>query len=110
MPTKDNVLREVFKGQIRKFRDRPEGYNNLGVIYERTGDLAGAEVQYKRAMEVAPSNPDAYFNMGAMMKRGKDSRTALKFFELYLKKAPKARDRAKVENWVLRLKGELGEL
>jgi cytochrome c-type biogenesis protein CcmH/NrfG len=54
--------------------------NDLGLHFERTGDLARAAGHYRRASELRPSNSYFHFNLGnAMMKQGLNREAAAAF-------------------------------
>jgi Flp pilus assembly protein TadD len=43
-----------------------EGYFYLGVVKEKTGDRAGAEVAYREAIKLDPTSPEAALNLAAL--------------------------------------------
>lgn len=46
----------------------PEAHNNLGLIYARAGDFAGAEDQYRKALNRWPDMLSAQVNLGNALK------------------------------------------
>ncbi len=48
-----------------------ESCNNLGVIYERRGELAEAELLYVRALRLRPDFTEAVYNLGVVYKKQK---------------------------------------
>jgi hypothetical protein len=55
-------------------------YNDLGLHFERTGDLARAAGHYRRASELRPSNSYFHFNLGnALLKQGLNREAAAAF-------------------------------
>jgi len=54
---------------------------NLGVIYERQGDLKAAEILYEQASILAPNFPLPYFNLGAIYATRQKFKKAKEYFE-----------------------------
>lgn len=65
----------------------PNAWLNLGVTRRRIGDLDGAEVAYKRALEIDPRTYAAYQNLAGLLHVEGRSDEAREF-ELALKKSP----------------------
>ncbi|QTA38928.1 tetratricopeptide repeat protein [Thermosipho ferrireducens] len=45
----------------------PEAYNNLGNIYRKKGLIGKAVEMYKKAININPEFPEAFFNMGCAL-------------------------------------------
>jgi len=52
---------------ISKDSDLLEGYNTLGVVYSRNGNLREAERVYRQILEREPENPTALSNLAAVL-------------------------------------------
>jgi tetratricopeptide (TPR) repeat protein len=49
---------------IKLFNNNANAYNNLGNIYSELNQLQEAATAYKRAIDITPSDPSAYHNLG----------------------------------------------
>jgi type IV pilus assembly protein PilF len=57
-------------------------YSALGLVFERLGDYAGAEQNYRRAVSAEPSNPDTLNSLGAFLcQRKQEPKEALVLFD-----------------------------
>ena len=46
-----------------------KAYYNLGIVYDRSGDLDRAETEYRKAAELDPTHAQAWANLGALEGR-----------------------------------------
>jgi tetratricopeptide (TPR) repeat protein len=61
---------------------------NLGVVYERMGDLKMAESLYRKAIEINPEYTEAYYNLGVIYWKNNDWDRVVDMFEKVLKQNP----------------------
>lgn len=80
----------LWKDAVRRSPDKDRPHNNLGHVYFVRGQLAQAEKQFRRALEINSDNQDAHNNLGAIYDRqGKydlavrEFREALKWYNIY---------------------------
>ena len=72
-------------------QDRPELASipyNLGVVYQRLGDLLQAKRAYLRATDVDPRFGDAWLALGALAEQERDPERALQTYRAGLRNAP----------------------
>ena len=63
-------------------------YNNLGSVYWNRGDVAGAERQWRKALEYAPDSPTLLNNLGLVYTRRKEFPQAVECFRKAIRKKP----------------------
>ena len=56
----------AYKKAIDLRPDYWDGYNSLGLFYDRQRRFDDAVAQLKHAIELTPDNAQAYFNLGAV--------------------------------------------
>jgi Tfp pilus assembly protein PilF len=84
-----DTARNLFQRALQADPNNELAHTYLGVIADRTGDLAEAERQFAAAAIAAPTSPSARNNHGAILLRlGRDAQAA-KQFEISLKLDPK---------------------
>jgi predicted TPR repeat methyltransferase len=57
----------IYTALLEGWPDDPLVHNNLGRLYEKNGNLAGAETHYRRAVELQPGNAVARCNYGRIL-------------------------------------------
>lgn len=62
--TRAHVLMRELSGQLPQWDEPPL---RLGESFRRAGDLAGAEVEYERALELNPQRPEALLSLAALL-------------------------------------------
>lgn len=60
------LARESYQRAIALKPDLVDAYMNLSIVEEMDGNMAEAVAQAERAVQVAPTNPDARFQLGRM--------------------------------------------
>ena len=65
-----------------------KAYNNRGAIRKKKGDLAGAVVDFTRAIQVRPLVPESYVNRGVIRLSQNDLKSAIQDFYRALEVAP----------------------
>lgn len=66
----------------------PWTHNNLGDLYGRHGDLKGAAVEFKKAIQLLPNYADAYHNLGNTYRDMKQPNEALANYQMAIKYNP----------------------
>jgi Tfp pilus assembly protein PilF len=67
-------------------------YIDLGIAYERTGDLDHAEASLNKALELDPQDPTAWSELGLVQRRRGDFAKARTSYETSLKQSPDFQD------------------
>lgn len=80
----EQILHEILELQP----DTVNVYNNLGVIYRKRGDLAGALIHYEKALKVHPDAPHIYYNIGRVHVDMNNPKKAVSHFRHALRLAP----------------------
>jgi tetratricopeptide (TPR) repeat protein len=65
---------------VRTFPDWPEGHNLLGRCLSDAGDVATAELHFKRAISLDPANSTFAFNAGVVLLQQENTSEALELF------------------------------
>ncbi|MFC1632222.1 tetratricopeptide repeat protein [Candidatus Omnitrophota bacterium] len=74
---------------------------NQALAYEEKEKYKKALKEYKKALEVAPDDPDTHYNLALLYdERLKKTALAIKHYQTYLKLMPDAADAAKVAKWL----------
>lgn len=63
-------------------------YNNLGSVYWNRGDVAGAEREWRKALEYAPDSPTLLNNLGLVYTRRREFPQAVECFRRAIRKKP----------------------
>jgi len=69
-----------------------EPHIDLGIAYERTGDLERAEVSLNKALELNPQEPVAWTELGLVQRRKGEFAKARNSYEAALKQSPEFQD------------------
>jgi len=62
--------------------------NNLGVLFQDSGDYKKAIICYEKVIEINPSYAHAYYNLGNLFRKLKESQKAKEFYEKVIKIDP----------------------
>lgn len=74
---------------------------NLGVVYANRAEYRQAVEEFEKVVALNRRDADAYYNLGIIYENFLDDyRKALRYYNLYLRYAPKGRDREAIKNWV----------
>ncbi len=98
------------RGVERYISLRPKdarAYYLLGEIYRQRGadgDLQEAKKRYKKAMSLSPGYADPHKGMGMVHYKEGKNRLARKSLKSYLSLAPRAEDRAYIQQYIQQLK------
>lgn len=82
------LARDIYAGLLVQAPGQADGWLNLGVALEKTGDLGAAEAHYRRALELDPSLLQGYLNLTAVYWHRGDFRKVLDVLEAALKRHP----------------------
>lgn len=73
---------EAFQRYIKDFPDQPAGYNNLALIYKRTGEYELEEALYRKALEIDPTDDHVLNNLAVSLGHQGRFDEALEIMEL----------------------------
>ena len=65
-----------------------EAHYNLANLYAEVGNFALAKIHYEIAIEIEPSFPNSYFNLGLTLAMSKQFKDAVKVLDEYKKLTP----------------------
>lgn len=82
------LARDIYAGLLAEAPGQADGWLNLGVALEKTGDPDAAEAHYRRALELDPSLLQGYLNLTAVYWHRGDFRKVLDVLEAALKRHP----------------------
>lgn len=90
-----NLLNPAFDAADDKDRLRLAGF--LSAFYEKEKDYVGAEAVLKKAIDIAPDNPDLHYSLGIVLDKKGDFDAALKEMKTVIRLAP---DHADALNYI----------
>jgi choline-sulfatase len=64
-------------------------YNGLGLVAIQRGDGDAARVNFEKAIEYGPEEVEPLLNLGLLYQKAGDRAHALRYFQLFLEKAPR---------------------
>ena len=82
------AARELFAQSLKLQPDFALAANNLGFVYWKMNDDAGAVKYFESALKIDPSRAVAYVNLGDALQQQGETERARKAFETYLALAP----------------------
>lgn len=88
------VAKSIYKEILEIDSKHSRSYNNLGIIFQNTGELEQAKNCYEKAMENNPNFADAYNNFGAVIKEMGEEKKSIE----EIKKAKKYFEKAIILN------------
>ncbi|HEY6838430.1 MAG TPA: tetratricopeptide repeat protein, partial [Geobacteraceae bacterium] len=62
--------------------DYASAYNNLGVLYNRRGDIAQTSAAYDKALEIDPALSETRFNLGLVYLTSGEKEKALRQYRI----------------------------
>lgn len=71
----------AFTEQALDFHDTVATHVNRGILYYLSGDLAAANRDYDRAIQLNPNEPEAWLNKGMAALKARNSAAAMPMFE-----------------------------
>ncbi len=88
----ETALLETYLDQlVRSYPDFAPGYDRRGEARLVAGNLAGAEADFRRLVELVPEAPQGYFGLAEVFLDGNDYEAARSSAEAGLRRAPKDR-------------------
>ena len=78
-----NEKMDLYKKVVELFPNEYRGYNNMGMLYFKQGNVAEARRSFAKALTIAPNNADVNYNAGVAALADND----IKMAEQYLGKA-----------------------
>ena len=78
-----NEKMDLYKKVVELFPNEYRGYNNMGMLYFKQGNVAEARRSFAKALTIAPNNADVNYNAGVAALAEND----IKMAEQYLGKA-----------------------
>ena len=78
-----NEKMDLYKKVVELFPNEYRGYNNVGMLYFKQGNVAEARRSFAKALTIAPNNADVNYNAGVAALAEND----IKMAEQYLGKA-----------------------
>jgi tetratricopeptide (TPR) repeat protein len=85
-------------------------HNNLGMVYIDKGEFPLAIAALKRAVQVDPTYAEAYNNLGYVHRKINEDPLAAAYYEKFIALDPEVDDSAKILQWALKIKAQLGAL
>ncbi len=85
---KTEAAERVYKEWLRFDPQSAQAQINLGVVFERTGRLAEAREQYRRAAAMFPDQADPVFNLAVLSWQESDWKSVVSYLEEVLKRKP----------------------
>ena len=83
-----NSLENIWKQKIYNDPNNFEAHANLGAIYQKIGNIAGALEEYKTAERLNPSSVVTRLNLGTLFQQEKQYETAIEAYDSILKLYP----------------------
>ena len=99
---------DCFTNALKHNPRHSEAHYNLGNMYFEVNDFRLAQVHYQIAVEVDPSFPNVYFNLGLVLSINKETGAAVTALSNYQELVP-ADERKKAEELFQNLKRSLAE-
>jgi len=65
-------------------------YNGLGLVAVQRGKVAEARSNFEKAIEVGPDEVEPLLNLGLLYQKSGDKRRAIRYYQMFLSKAPEA--------------------
>ncbi|MFH1504207.1 MAG: tetratricopeptide repeat protein [Candidatus Omnitrophota bacterium] len=83
-------------------------YYNLALMYDQNEQYDEAEIEYQKALDINPNDPDTHYNLGILYDdHFQDKEQAIYHYQEYLKLMPGAKDKEKVQTWIRWAKQQL---
>lgn len=93
---------EQFRKEALKF------HYNAGFIHDQNQQFDLALIEYEKALEAVPDDPDAHYNLAILYDEYLlDKRKAVEHYQAYLRFCSDARDAMRVNYWIREAKKEL---
>jgi choline-sulfatase len=80
----------AFEGILVENSRYAAAYNGLGLVAIQRGNVAEARRNFEKAIEVGPDEVEPLLNLGLLYQKSGDKRLAIRYYQLFLSKAPEA--------------------
>lgn len=105
---KEEFTRQFKQNENRFKKETVRFHYNLALTYDESRRYKEALAEYKKALEVAPDDPDIHYNLGVLYdERLYDNKRAIEHYRAYLKLRPNAQDADEVVYWITKAEEEL---
>lgn len=101
-------LNELALNEFKLASDEASAYNNLGYIYFKNDNMAGAVGAYDNALRINPGMLSAYYNRGRAYELLGDADKAIQSYQEFLKHTTKSSEAEEAFNRIRTLRGETG--
>lgn len=78
----------LFESSLKRYGKDAWVYANLGYLYRCGGDLASAALNYRRARQLAPADPEICHSLGLVLHLSRDYLSAIEPFQAAIHKKP----------------------
>jgi tetratricopeptide (TPR) repeat protein len=103
-----NLARARYESALKVLPDYPRAYNLLGQEAQKSNNFEKAETEFKKAIELAPQNPDFELNLAIMYHDQKKYKEAIERYNLHRQKAGKSADPRAIK-WIQECEEGLGK-
>lgn len=102
-------LAQQFKQDENQFeKDTLKFHYNLALAYDENRQYKKALAEYKKALKIAPDDPDVHYNLGVIYDEHiYDNKKAIEHYQAYLNLCPDAEDVHTVVSWIKKAEEEL---
>ena len=105
---KEKLTRQFEQNENRFKKETVRFHYNLALTYDESRRYKEALAEYKKALEVAPDDPDIHYNLAVLYDEHiYDDKKAIEHYRTYLKLRPDAQDADKVVYWITKAEEEL---
>ena len=105
---KKRLVKQLKQIEEKLKRETLRFHYNLGLVYDKTQQYKDALVEYKKALEITPDDPDIHYNLAIIYDdHFSDKKRAIGHYQAYLRLSPGAEDADKVSHWILKAQKEL---
>lgn len=85
-----DAAEKAFKSILAENQHYSAAYNGLGLVAVQRGDLSAARCNFEKALEAGPGEAEPLLNLGLLYQKTGDKHQAIRYYEMFLAKAPPA--------------------